>query len=128
MQTCTFCSSPLAVYTFPSFTSHVLKFVGLTLYAFRHTALPSKLKSSHLLPWDLLLRDAYPLKMKYQISIKRKAIPKKQPKKINAVLKKGPKKFFHRFATFSGVSLAVRYDTPRLPIRDVPQLRQNLSS
>jgi hypothetical protein len=66
--------------------------------------------------------------MKYQNSIKRKASPKKQPKKMNAVLKKGPKKFFHRFAAFSGVSLVVPYDTPGLPIRDVPQLRQNLSS
>jgi hypothetical protein len=59
--------------------------------------------------------------MKYQIIIKRKAIPKKQPKKMNAVLKKGPKKFFQMFATFSGVSLAVPYDIPELPVRDVPQ-------
>jgi hypothetical protein len=65
--------------------------------------------------------------MKYQNSIIRNARPKKQPKKMKAVLKKGVKKFFHRFATFSGLSLAVLNDIPELCIRDAPQRRQNRS-
>jgi hypothetical protein len=59
--------------------------------------------------------------MKYQNSIIRKARLKKQPKKMNAILKKGLKKFFHRFAIFSGLSLAAPYDIPGLRVRDVPQ-------
>jgi hypothetical protein len=78
--------------------------------------------------WRLLLKNIYLLNSKYQNNIKRKAIPKKQPKKINAVLKKGPKKPFQRLARFSGFNLAAPQDIPVLDLRDAPQWRQNLSS
>jgi hypothetical protein len=40
---------------------------------------------------------------------------------MNAVLKKGPKKFFHRVAACSGVSRVVPEDPPGTRVKDAPQ-------
>jgi hypothetical protein len=66
--------------------------------------------------------------MKYQISIRIKDRPKKHPKKMNATLKKGPKKLFQIVATLSGLNLAGPNAIPGVPLSGAPQLRQNLSS
>jgi hypothetical protein len=61
--------------------------------------------------------------LKCQKIIKRIAKPKKQPKKIKAILKNGPKKFFHKPAAVSGLipDLRSTASIPERSVKDVPQ-------
>jgi hypothetical protein len=70
-----------------------------------------------------VLTGIYPPNLKCQKIINKIAKPKKQPKKIMAILKNGPKKFFHKPAAVSGLIPDLRSISPALrrSVKDVPQ-------
>jgi hypothetical protein len=66
--------------------------------------------------------------MKYQTIISSRAKPKKKPKKMKAVLKKGRKIFPHIFAALSASIPRENVGFPRAGVKATPQLEQNRSS